>query len=118
MTLSDYLRMPWTVIRSEHHDDGAYIALHIKELPGFVVAARSEAELERLFWDGLEAFISSYLEDGEAPPLPEKHLPVRPQLELIPPRPSSGILAQREERETYRTGTSVRTRRYPAEAHA
>ena len=72
MTLSDYLRLPWTIVRSEHQDDGEYIALHVRELPGFVVAAASEDELELMFWPALAAFISSYLEDGEAPPIPER----------------------------------------------
>jgi predicted RNase H-like HicB family nuclease len=83
MTLSDYLRMPWTIVRSEYQDDGEYIALHVRELPGFVVAATTENELEQLFWPALSSFISSYLEDGESPPMPERMMRTPPQLELL-----------------------------------
>ena len=69
--LDFYLSVPWTVRREEHHDDGDYLALTIDELPGFVVASYSETELEGDFWDALEAFLKSYLDDGEPPPLPE-----------------------------------------------
>lgn len=72
MQMADYLRMPWTILRSDHEDDGHYVALRIAELPGFVVAAESEKEIEGLFWPALEAFIESYLEDGDAPPLPAR----------------------------------------------
>jgi predicted RNase H-like HicB family nuclease len=68
MNLSDYLRLPWTVERSDHDDDGGYIALHISELPGFVVAARTPEDADALFGDALSAFLSSYLENGEEPP--------------------------------------------------
>lgn len=72
MTIAEYLRLPWTVVRSEHDDDGHYVALHVPELPGFVVAARSEVELEGMFWPALEAFLQSYLSAGEEPPAPNR----------------------------------------------
>lgn len=84
MTLAEYLRMPWTIVRSTHDDDGDYAALHVQELPGFVVAARTDDELERLFWDALPAFLESYLQDGEEPPLPNALLAHPPQLDLGP----------------------------------
>jgi predicted RNase H-like HicB family nuclease len=70
MQLSEYLRLPWTIVRTEHDDDGEYIAIHIAELPGFVVAGATEAEIEGMFWPALEAFIRSYLDAGETPPRP------------------------------------------------
>jgi predicted RNase H-like HicB family nuclease len=83
MSLDDYLRMPWTVSRSVHDDDGEYVALHIDELPGFVVAARDENELERLFWEALPPFLESYLSEGETPPLPNALLSAPPQLDQL-----------------------------------
>ena len=83
MNLSDYLKLPWTVERSDHNDDGEYLSLEIRELPGFVVAARTADEADAVFWEALEAFLRSYTDVGEVPPVPET-LPKRPQLELIP----------------------------------
>jgi predicted RNase H-like HicB family nuclease len=83
MVLADYLRMPWTVTRSVHDDDGEYVALHIDELPGFVVAAHDEDELERLFWEALPLFLESYFAEGETPPLPNALLSAPPQLDLL-----------------------------------
>jgi len=65
-----YLSLPWTIVRKEHSDDGRYISLRIDELPGFIAAAPTEEELEKEFWDALEAFLTSYIVDGERPPLP------------------------------------------------
>jgi predicted RNase H-like HicB family nuclease len=84
MTLDDYVRLPWSVTRSVHDDDGKYVALHVDELPGFVVAARDEDELERMFWEALPAFLESYLSEGETPPLPNALLSAPPQLDLVP----------------------------------
>lgn len=67
-----YLTRRWSVVRSEERDSlGAYPVLTISELPGFVVAARTDTELDKLFWPALEAFIQSYLDDGEVPPTPK-----------------------------------------------
>jgi predicted RNase H-like HicB family nuclease len=82
MTVAEYLRMPWTIERSVHDDDGTYIALHVRELPGFVAAGRTEEEVEQSFWDALPAFLESYLADGEPPPLPNALLSHLPQLDL------------------------------------
>ncbi|HET7461861.1 MAG TPA: hypothetical protein VFJ82_11465 [Longimicrobium sp.] len=113
MKLSDYLRLPWTVVRSDHDDDGEYIALHVAELPGFVVAARTADEVEVLFWDALGAFLSSYLESGEEPPVPELMLPDRPQLELLPDRaaplaPARASFMKNHAAENLRTVSSSR----------
>lgn len=82
MTVAEYLRMPWTIERSLHHDDGEYIALHVRELPGFVAAGRTNEEVEQAFWDALPAFLDSYIADGEQPPLPNALLRQPPQLDL------------------------------------
>lgn len=68
--LREYLSMPWHVRRKEHDDDGWYASLEIDELPGFVVAARTDDELDRMFWAALQSYLKSYLDDGEEPPLP------------------------------------------------
>lgn len=114
MNLSDYLRLPWTVERSDHDDDGEYVALHIHELPGFVVAGRSPEEVDEMFWDALSAFLSSYLEAGEEPPVPEWMLPDTPQLQLIPDRaaplpPPRANFMKDPTAENFRTSSSSRT---------
>lgn len=65
-----YLRLPWTIRRTERDDDGHYLVLTIDELDGFLVAARTEQELEQEFWPALEEHLASYLDEGERPPLP------------------------------------------------
>lgn len=65
-----YLSMPWTIQREEHDDDGRYFALTVDELPGFVVASEDEAELDEMFWSALRAFLDSYLQHNETPPIP------------------------------------------------
>lgn len=68
-----YLSLPWTVERTDEHDsEGAYPVLAVAELPGFLVAARTEDELDEMFWPALEAFLQSYLQDGVEPPLPAR----------------------------------------------
>lgn len=68
--LRDYLVLPWHVRREQHSDDGWYASLRIDELPGFVVAARTDDELDGMFWPALRSYLLSYLDDGEEPPLP------------------------------------------------
>lgn len=115
MTLAEYLRMPWTIERSVHDDDGEYVALRVRELPGFVAAGRTDEELEQNFWEALPAFLESYLTNGEQPPLPNALLSQPPQLDLgvaveIPyPRPS---LTTWYPEQGPRSVGSVRTHRY------
>jgi predicted RNase H-like HicB family nuclease len=71
MTLADYVELPWTVRRTEYDDDGRYVALTVDELPGLVGAGRTNDEAEAAFRDALEAFLRSYLDAGEEPPLPD-----------------------------------------------
>ena len=111
LTLSDYLRLPWTITRTEGTDDGHYIVLEVRELPGFLVAARTESDAERQFWPALEAFLASYTDAGEEPPVPEAMLPMRPQLELIPePAPASVQSAHFSDGVDYRTKLSGHSR--------
>ena len=66
-----YLALPWTV-RVEHRtDDGEYLALFVDELEGFVVTGRTPEEVNEGYWDGLEFFLQSFLDDGNEIPLPE-----------------------------------------------
>jgi hypothetical protein len=119
MTIAEYLRMPWTIVRSVHDDDGEYIALHVQELPGFVVAARTDDELERRFWDAFPEFLESYLVDGDEPPLPNALLAHPPQLDLGPAmdhRPRD--LTTRYSEQTARSVGSGPTQRYPTTASA
>ena len=69
-----YLNAPWTVKTEKRTDDGHYVAVTIEELPGFVVAAKSQGEIEQVFWPTLTDFLQSYLDDGEEVPLPEGYL--------------------------------------------
>lgn len=70
MTIDGYLRLPWTIIRSDRDDDGEYIVLEVAELPGFVVACSTKDEVESEFWPALRAFLLSYLDNGDEPPIP------------------------------------------------
>lgn len=65
-----YLSLPWTITSETRMDDGRYMVLRVSELPGFVVASPKATELDTLFWDMLEEFIRSYLEDDREPPIP------------------------------------------------
>lgn len=68
--LDRYMLLPWTIKPSVRTDDGTYHVLNIEELPGFIVTGETREEAETEFWLALEDFISSYLDDGEQPPVP------------------------------------------------
>lgn len=71
--LTYYLSLPWTIERREERDsEGVYPVLTVAELPGFLVAARTDDELDEMFWPALETFLKSYIEDGEEPPIPAR----------------------------------------------
>lgn len=112
--LAYYLSLPWTVVREEHSDDGLYIALTIAELPGFVVAERDEAELEREFWPALTAFVGAYLREGREPPVPAG-APISIAFKELTDDPAvSQISAFREEprpQQSISFGSSVSSRR-------
>jgi predicted RNase H-like HicB family nuclease len=65
-----YVTLPWTVRTGERDDDGHYFFLTIDELPGFIVAGESREELASEYWDALEVFLQSFLDDEEEVPLP------------------------------------------------
>lgn len=117
MTLAEYLRMPWTIVRENHDDDGAYLSLRIEELPGFVVAGRSEDEVEAMFWESLAAFLQSYTEAGESPPMPTLCLSSSPQLELQYERPRD-LIARYQRNADARSVSRVPTSVYPRHAAA
>jgi len=90
--LEMYIRMRWTWLgpREVHDPDGTYFEMRVAELPEFFVAASSAEEVRREKDDGLRAFIASYVERGEAPPL-------RPTWVVIPydaANPPSGEQAE------------------------
>jgi hypothetical protein len=90
-----YLSLPWTIERSEHHDDGDYVALRVKELPGFLIASADEGELNAIFWVELEAFLRTYMDDGEEPPVPagvglKERLQVTPRVYASPSAEAPG----------------------------
>jgi predicted RNase H-like HicB family nuclease len=51
--------------------DETYFELRVKELPDFVVLGESVEEVLAEVTPALEAFLQSYLDAGEQPPLPE-----------------------------------------------
>ena len=108
MTLNEYLMLPWTVLREEHNDDGSYVALRIKELPGFVVAAETEEELDEMFWGALSAFLNSYIEDGISPPMPSSTLSQVEHPAFARPAQTQQASATRVNE--VRTGANVSTR--------
>lgn len=71
--LEYYVSLPWTIRRSVDEREGCRteLILEIEELPGFVLAEHTEAELLAHYRPALECFLESYLEDGEVPPVPE-----------------------------------------------
>ena len=71
MTLRDFMVLPWTIEVEQRHDDGDYFAAHITELEGFVATGRTDEELDRDLWEGLEDFLRTHLENGDEIPLPE-----------------------------------------------
>ncbi len=117
MTLAECLRMPWTIVRENHDDDGEYLSLRIEELPGFVVAGRTEDEVEALFWDALSAFLQSYTEAGESPPMPTPYLSSHPQLELQYERPRD-LITRYHRSSDVRSVSRVPTSVYPRHAAA
>lgn len=110
MTLDTYVALPWTVRRSDHDDDGPYIALTIDELPGFIAAGRTGEEAEAAFWDALKAFLRSYLDAGERPPLPARAYGIPFQTEMLELTYKRPDLTTRYTREIVPT-TALSTRR-------
>lgn len=73
--------LPWTERWSVDDMDGsAYHILEIAELPGFLVAYDTREEIEREKRDALTAFVGSYVDRGELPPMPNPAASERDQL--------------------------------------
>lgn len=73
LSINEMTRLPWTWEGPlKVLEDGAtHYELRIRELPDFFLAAESESELMRELKPAMRAFLQSYLERGEQPPLPE-----------------------------------------------
>jgi hypothetical protein len=66
--LAHLLALPWT-IRLERTPEGDRL-LRVAELPAAVGTGDTDAQLERDFWEALEATIRAYLHFGDTLPLP------------------------------------------------
>jgi hypothetical protein len=65
----DYLLgLPWSIY-AETTVDGERL-LRVRELPSVMGSGDSDEEVEREFWDSLEATLQSYLHFGDELPLP------------------------------------------------
>ncbi len=73
LDLEFYVGLPWTVLverRAGREDEPDYFSATIAELPGFAATGVTDRELEEDFWEALACHLSSYLDCGEAPPIP------------------------------------------------
>lgn len=67
------MRASWTVrgpVRVLGPDGGEHWELRVDELPDFLVAAATREEALNEYLPALQAFLESYLDAGEQPPLP------------------------------------------------
>jgi predicted RNase H-like HicB family nuclease len=81
-------------------EGGVYFALRIFELPGFLVAGRTEEEVLAESGDALETFLDSFLDRREPLPSPlwqvevydasQDHSPVHSSTELEAAEPRTG----------------------------
>jgi predicted RNase H-like HicB family nuclease len=71
-TLQQLMIMPWTWLGPKRVVEGkkTHWELRIRELPDFLVAGRTEEEVRKEAAAALEAFLASYVDAGEVPPLP------------------------------------------------
>jgi len=75
LTVDEMLTLGWTwlgpvEVRTE---EGDHLELRIAELPDFFLAAETLPQLMEELKPALRAFLTSYLERGEDPPLPSLH---------------------------------------------
>ncbi len=70
------MKMPWTWKgpTQVQDEEGPYYELRITELPGFFVAGSSPDAVNAEKEEALRAFLASYVERGEAPPLEHARL--------------------------------------------
>lgn len=62
------MALPWTIY-GEVSAEGERL-LRVRELPSVIGSGGSDEEIERDFWDSLEATLASYLHFGDELPLP------------------------------------------------
>jgi predicted RNase H-like HicB family nuclease len=64
---------PWSWVGPSRHRDarGTYYEMRIRELSDFFVAGRTRNEVVTEAAAALRAFLSSYVEAGEVPPMPK-----------------------------------------------
>jgi len=76
MTLDEMVGLPWTWDgpRRVLEGDQAHYELAIKELPDFFVAGTTREDALAEAAPALRAFLQSYLEHDETPPLPDRHV--------------------------------------------
>ncbi len=72
MTLNEIVGLPWSWEgpREVTEDGDTHFELTVRELPDFFVAADSRDAVLSEARPALAAFLQSYLENGEIPPLP------------------------------------------------
>jgi predicted RNase H-like HicB family nuclease len=72
MTLREMMQQRWSVVgpRQVELDGFPYWEIQVAELPDFVVAGETRAEVLNEYPAALEAFLRSFVEAGEDPPLP------------------------------------------------
>jgi hypothetical protein len=74
MNAGDYLMLPWTIrgpapVTDKHGN--THFEMRVEELPDFLLAASSEGEALHEFGTALLAFLESYTNEGEVPPVPD-----------------------------------------------
>lgn len=75
MTLEQLMTLPWTwhgpaLVQEEGEEP--YYELRVAELPDFFVAGRSADEVRTEASPALRAFLKSYVDVGETPPLAQR----------------------------------------------
>src|SRR5262245_25595879 len=72
MTLEQLLKQPWTWEgpRRGTESGETFFEYRIRELPDFFVAGETPEEADRERIPALRAFLESYVDNGEMPPLP------------------------------------------------
>jgi predicted RNase H-like HicB family nuclease len=71
-TIEELMVLPWGWVGPfrVQEDGDTFWEARIRELPDFFVAGTSAPEVEEQCEDALRAFLMSYIEAGEEPPLP------------------------------------------------
>jgi len=74
MNAGDYVMLPWSIrgpaqVTDEHGN--THYEMRVEELPDFLLAASSEDEALHEFGTALLAFLESYTNEGEVPPVPD-----------------------------------------------